>query len=86
MTLFAKTAKQWRDEYPDLKGNIRDFANVAQLVCLANLENLNAVFIEEGLSQSKRLVKLNKIAISQMQILLSDNSLKKLEDNQKEEN
>jgi hypothetical protein len=71
MALFGKTAKEWRDENPDKKGNIRDYANVSQLVCLANLENLNAVFINEGMSQPDRLLKLNQIAISQMKILLS---------------
>lgn len=80
IALFGKTAKQWRDENPELKGNIRDYANVSQLVCLANLENINAVFINEGLLQTDRLVKLNQIAISQMQILLADNSLNRLED------
>ena len=70
MALFGKTAKQWRDENPDKKGNIRDYTNVSQLVCLANLENLNAVFINEEIPQSERLVKLNQIAINQMQILL----------------
>ncbi len=74
MALFGKTAKQWRDENPGKKGNIRDYANVTQLVCLANLENLNAVFINDGLAQSDRLVKLNQIAISQMKILLTDSS------------
>ena len=74
MALFGKTAKQWRDENPGKKGNIRDYANVSQLVCLANLENLNAVFINDGLPQNKRLLKLNQIAISQMKILLSDTS------------
>jgi len=69
MALFGKTAKQWRDENPDEKGNIRDYANVSQLVCLANLENLNAVFIGEGMPQHERLKKLNQIAIGQMQIL-----------------
>ncbi len=63
MALFGKTAKQWRDENPDKDGNIRDYANVSQLVCLANLENLNAVFINEGYEQSQRLEKLNQIAI-----------------------
>lgn len=72
MALFGKTAKQWRDENPNEKGNIRDFANVSQLVCLANLENLNAVFIEDGLPQNERLLKLNQISISQMRILLQD--------------
>lgn len=70
MALFGITAKQWRDENPYKKGNIRDYANASQLVCLANLENLNAVFINDGLSQSERLEKLNLIAINQMQILL----------------
>jgi len=78
MALFGKTAKQWRDENPKEKGNIRDYANVSQLVCLANLENLNAVFINDGLAQSDRLVKLNQIAISQMKILLTDKSVKML--------
>lgn len=78
VALFGKTAKQWRDENPGKKGNIRDYANISQLVCLTNLENLNAVFINDGLPQSERLVKLNQIAISQMKILLTDTSVKKL--------
>lgn len=77
MALFGKTAKQWRedtstDSASDKKGNIRDFANVSQLVCLANLENLNAVFINDGLPQSERLLKLNQIAIGQMKILVQN--------------
>ena len=72
MALFGKTAKQWRDKNPDKEGNIRDYANVSQLVCLANLENLNAVFISESLEQPERLLRLNRIAISQMKILLGD--------------
>ena len=72
MALFGKTAKQWRDENPKGKGNVRDCANVSQLVCLANLENINAVFIDEGLNQQERLTRLNQIAISQMRILLQD--------------
>lgn len=78
VALFGKTAKQWREENPNEKGNIRDYANVNQLVCLANLENLNAVFINEGYKQSVRLEKLNQIAISQMKILLEHNATKKL--------
>jgi len=78
MALFGKTAKQWREENPDKKGNIRDYANVTQLVCLANLENLNAVFINDNLEQNERLVKLNQIAISQMKILIDNKSVKKL--------
>lgn len=80
MALFGKTAKQWREENPDKKGNIRDYANVSQLVCLVNLENLNAVFINEGMPQSERLKKLNEIAIQQMKILVQDHSVEMLED------
>ena len=80
MALFGKTAKQWRDENPDKKGNIRDYSNVSQLVCLANLENLNAVFIDEGMVQSARLQKLNQIAIGQMRILLENDSVQMLTD------
>ena len=80
MALFGKTAKQWRDENPDKKGNIRDYANVTQLVCLANLENLNAVFIDEGMVQSARLQKLNQIAIGQMRILIENDSIEMLTD------
>jgi len=69
MALFGMTAKEWREKNPNLNGNIRDYATMNELICLSNLENLNSVFINEGLKQSKRLEKLNKIAISQMQIL-----------------
>ena len=69
VALFGITAKQWRDANPDLDGNIRDFATINELICLSNLENLNAVFINEKLSQKERLIKLNKIAIQQMKIL-----------------
>ncbi|MBW2655147.1 MAG: KilA-N domain-containing protein [Deltaproteobacteria bacterium] len=79
VALFGKTAKQWRDKNPDQKGNIRDYANVSQLICLSNLENLNALFINEGISQSERLTKLNKIAIQQMRLLIDDSGVKKLE-------
>lgn len=72
MALFGTTAKQWRDSNTDKKGNIRDYANMSQLVCLANLENLNAVFINEEMEQGARLKKLNEIAIGQMKILLQD--------------
>ena len=63
------SAKQWREANPDLKGNIRDYATINQLICLSNMENLNAVFINDGLPQSERLEKLNKIAIQQMKVL-----------------
>ena len=79
MALFGMTAKEWRDSHPELKGNIRDYANVSQLVCLANLENLNAVFIGEGMPQAERLARLNAIAISQMQVLIQDHRIEMLE-------
>lgn len=73
--MFGMTAKQWRETNPDLKGNIRDYATVNELICLSNMENLNAVFIEQGMTQRERLVKLNQIAIHQMNILgNSDNN------------
>ena len=73
MALFGMTAKQWRDKNPDKRGNIRDYANINELICLANLENINSIYINEGLKQSERLIKLNKIAISQIAILTETN-------------
>ena len=78
MALFGKTAKQWRDGNPGKKGNIRDEANAAQLVCLANLETLNAHFIHKGMSQGERLKVLNETAIQQMSLLLADGGVKRL--------
>ena len=69
VAMFGMTAKQWRDANPRLKGNIRDYAAINQLICLSNMENLNAVFIKEGISQPERLEKLNRIAIEQMKVL-----------------
>ena len=69
VALFGMTAKEWRESNPNLKGNIRDYATINELICLSNMENLNAVFINEGLSQPDRLIKLNQIAIQQMSIL-----------------
>ncbi len=69
VALFGNTAKQWRDANPDLKGNLRDYASIIELICLANMENLNAVFINEKMPQKERLIRLNKIAIQQMRIL-----------------
>lgn len=71
---FGMTAKEWRDKNPDKKGNIRDYAEVSQLICLSNLENLNAYLIERGVSQSERLVELNRAAIRQMKILAEERS------------
>jgi hypothetical protein len=76
--LFGVTAKEWRDSNPNKEGNIRDYANVIQLVCLVNLENLNSEYIKEGLSQGKRLLKLNEVAIHQMSLLIDNNGIKKL--------
>ena len=70
LALFGMTAKEWREKNPDLDGNIRDYADISQLVCLSNLENLNALFIKEGIDKSSRLIKLNDIAIEQMTILV----------------
>jgi hypothetical protein len=69
VALFGMTAKQWRDQNPDLKGNIRDYASINELICPSNMENLNAVFINENMPLQERLIKLNRIAIQQMTIL-----------------
>ena len=73
MALFGMTAKEWRDKNKDKIGNIRDYATINELICLANLENINSIYINEKMSQSERLIKLNKIAISQMKILTETN-------------
>lgn len=72
VALFGMTAREWRDKNPDKKGNIRDYTEVSQLVCLSNLENLNAYLIERGLSQPERLIELNKAAIRQMKVLAEE--------------
>jgi hypothetical protein len=78
MALFGVTAKQWREANPELKGNIRDYANINELICLSNMENLNAVFINEKIPQNERLIKLNQIAIQQMKILVDTENRKLL--------
>ena len=78
MALFGKTAADWRAEYPDAKGNMRDDATLEQLVVLSNLESINAVLIRQGLNQSERLTQLNQIAITQMTSLVNNANLKKL--------
>ena len=75
--MFGMTAKQWREANPDLKGNIRDYATINELICLSNMENINAVLIDDGVPQGERLVKLNQVAIHQMQVL-EDNKGRKL--------
>ena len=81
VAMFGMTAREWRIANPELKGNIRDYASINQLICLSNLENLNAVFINDGLKQSERLEKLNKIAIQQMKVLNDSGSRKLLIEN-----
>ena len=78
VAMFGQTAKQWREANPNLKGNIRDYASVNELICLSNMESLNAVFIEQGLPQSDRLIKLNQIAIHQMSVLESGDNDRRL--------
>jgi hypothetical protein len=75
VALFGQTALQWRDKKPDKKGNIRDYATITQLVCLSNLESLNAALISDGLSQAERLTRLNKIAIQQMTVLAQEKNI-----------
>ncbi len=78
VAMFGITARQWREANPDKKGNIRDYATINQLICLSNMENLNALFIEQGITQAERLKKLNLTAINQMKILEDDNTKRKL--------
>lgn len=78
VALFGKTARQWREENPNLKGNIRDYASMNELICLSNLENINSVLINEQMSQAERLVKLNQIAIYQISVLQEADSRKLL--------
>ena len=82
MALFGMTAKEWREKNSNLNGNMRDYASIDELICLANLENLNSVFINYGLTQAERLERLNKIAISQIKIL-SENNTKYLNNSEK---
>jgi len=79
VALFGITAKIWREQNPKLKGNIRDYASIEQLVVLSNLESINASLVRDGLSQQDRIIKLNNTAIIQMKSLLTNNSVKKLE-------
>ena len=76
--MFGMTAKQWRDANPSLQGNIRDYATINELICLSNMENINAVLINEGMPQRERLLKLNHIAIQQMKVLEGDGERKLL--------
>ena len=80
VALFGMTAKEWKDNNPDLDGNMRDYANILQLVILSNLENLNAEMIKQGIEQKDRLQRLNEIAKNQYTILQGNNSIKKIEE------
>lgn len=78
VALFGRSAKEWRESNPGKKGNVRDFATLEQLVVLSNMEGINALLVQQGLSQSERLIQLNKVAITQMRSLLQNNGIKKL--------
>ena len=78
VAMFGMTAKQWREANPELKGNIRDYATINELICLSNMENINAVLINDGVQQGERLVKLNQIAIQQMRVLNGEEGRKLL--------
>lgn len=78
VALFGMTAKEWREANPELKGNIRDYATINQLICLSNMESLNAIFINEGLPQAERLRRLNAVAIQQMSVLEGNETNRKL--------
>ena len=78
VALFGKTAKEWREENPNLRGNIRDYASMNELICLSNLENINAVLINEQVPQKERLIKLNQIAIYQISVLQQTDNRKLL--------
>mgnify|MGYP002624031376 CR=1 FL=1 len=80
VALFGMTAKEWKDNNPELDGNMRDYANILQLVILSNLENINAEFIAQGMEQSKRLERLNQIAKKQLESLKNTPSIKKIEE------
>ena len=80
VAMFGITARQWREANPELKGNIRDYATINELICLSNMENINAVLIEEDIAQGERLLKLNQIAIQQMRVLEGDGARKLLTD------
>ena len=80
VAMFGITARQWREANPSLKGNIRDYATINELICLSNMENINAVLIDEGVAQGERLLKLNQIAIHQMRVLEGDGARRLLTD------
>ena len=80
IALFGKTAKEWREKYQDLRGNIRDYATLEQLVVLSNMESYNSELIKMQIPSDERLKKLNKIAIDQMKVLIANRSIKKLKE------
>lgn len=74
VALFGMTASEWRNANPEMSGNIRDQASINELICLSNMESMNSVMINEGLSQSDRLSRLNEMAIFQMGILTNNHN------------
>lgn len=78
VALFGITAKEWRESNPDKSGNVRDYATLEQLVVLSNMKSINALLIRQGLTQDKRLIQLNKVAITQMKSLIESRQMKKL--------
>ncbi|MFO7702403.1 MAG: KilA-N domain-containing protein [Psychroflexus maritimus] len=80
VALFGLTAREWRNKNPNKSGNIRDYATLEQLVVLSNMESINALLIEQGLNKDRRLIELNKVAITQMKSLLNNKSIKKIND------
>ena len=74
VALFGMTAKEWREANPELTGNIRDYATINELICLSNMESMNSVMIQEGVTQAGRLERLNEMAIHQMEILTNNGS------------
>jgi hypothetical protein len=74
VAIFGMTAKEWRENNPELRGHIRDYATINELICISNMENINSVLINEGIPQGDRFEKLNKIAIHQMNILENSNN------------
>ena len=85
VAMFGMTAREWRSANPDKKGNIRDYATITELICLANMEAINSEYINDQIPQAERLMKLNRIAISQMRILSEDIKRKLLADSQETE-
>ena len=79
VALFGMTASEWKNKNPSLKGNIRDYASIIQLVVLSNLEAINSSLIDKGINQQERLIELNKIAVRELSVLIDNSSIRKIE-------